>query len=229
MGYNEGEVAPAMREHPGARVSLIRRPTVSNYTPENPQIKRCPKCGQEYPATTEFFHKNGKRLKSICKTCVCRYVAEWRERRPDYQAQWRANNPDYPKQWYQENRTKHLEQTRARYQANPRRKLDANKEWQRKNPERHRLLNRAQTARRRARKRENGGSYTPQDIECAYQLQKGRCWYCQCELNGKYEIDHRIPLSRGGSNDAANIVISCQACNRAKKAKMPWEFNGRLL
>ena len=218
-----------MREHPGARVSLVRRPTVSEYIPENPQSKRCPKCGQEYPATTEFFHRNGKRLKSICKTCVCRYVQQWRDERPDYQKEWREANPDYQSQWYKENRKRHLAQTKARYEADPQRKLKANAEWRRNNPEHHKRNQRAQTARRRARKRDNGGTYTAQDVEVAYRTQCGRCWYCQCELNGSYEIDHRIPLSRGGSNDASNIVISCQTCNRSKRAKMPWEFNGRLL
>lgn len=32
--------------------------------------KICRKCGQEFPATLEFFHKQGKRLSAKCKICA---------------------------------------------------------------------------------------------------------------------------------------------------------------
>ncbi|HMN15956.1 MAG TPA: HNH endonuclease signature motif containing protein [Bellilinea sp.] len=73
------------------------------------------------------------------------------------------------------------------------------------------------------------GSFTKEDISLAYESQKGKCWYCQCELNGTYHVDHRIPLSRGGSNDPANLVLACPSCNMSKGNKFPHEWNGRLL
>lgn len=33
------------------------------------EIKKCTRCGKEYPATTEFFHKKGDKLHAKCKNC----------------------------------------------------------------------------------------------------------------------------------------------------------------
>ena len=73
------------------------------------------------------------------------------------------------------------------------------------------------------------GKHTAADIELLYRSQKGRCWWCGKKINGKYHVDHRVPLARGGSNDPGNLVISCPACNQSKHAKLPQEWNGRLL
>lgn len=44
------------------------------------------------------------------------------------------------------------------------------------------------------------------------------CEYCGVEvMKGKNRtIDHFYPLSRGGTNDRENRVISCRVCNRLK-------------
>lgn len=101
--------------------------------------------------------------------------------------------------------------------------------WIAKNPERHKLLNVVKAQRRRARIKETGGSFSADDVSAALIAQKSRCWWCSSKLKGKYHVDHRFPISKGGTNDASNIVVSCAACNQAKSAKMPWEFAGRLL
>jgi hypothetical protein len=82
---------------------------------------------------------------------------------------------------------------------------------------------------RRARKRSAGGNFTPKDIQKLYAAQKGLCWWCSCKLSKKYHIDHRIPISRGGTNQLDNICLSCPRCNLTKYNKMPWEFSDRLL
>ena len=52
------------------------------------------------------------------------------------------------------------------------------------------------------------------------------CYYCREELNGKFEIDHKIPLCRGGINHISNIVVSCVGCNRSKGKMTVEEFLG---
>lgn len=42
------------------------------------------------------------------------------------------------------------------------------------------------------------------------------CPYCGVVLDGTMEIDHRIPLSRGGTHAWANLCAACKGCNRAK-------------
>lgn len=54
-------------------------------------------------------------------------------------------------------------------------------------------------------------------VVLAYLLknQAGRCYHCQCELDpGAAEIDHLLPLVKGGMNGLGNLVASCLPCNR---------------
>lgn len=59
------------------------------------------------------------------------------------------------------------------------------------------------------------------------------CYYCQRDLgklpitsrgpwglSGAITIDHKIPLSRGGTNEDINLVIACWHCNVVKKGDM---------
>ncbi len=47
-------------------------------------MKRCTKCNREYPATLEFFYKNGRWLRGHCRKCQNRlsviYTTNWRKR-----------------------------------------------------------------------------------------------------------------------------------------------------
>lgn len=73
------------------------------------------------------------------------------------------------------------------------------------------------------------GNHTAADIRLQLKTQKGLCWWCGEPMNEDQSVDHRVPLSKGGSNAPENIVITHLSCNLSKGAKMPWEFNGRLL
>ncbi len=64
----------------------------------------------------------------------------------------------------------------------------------------------------------------------------GECYYCPapvrfywpCRRDGMPgawvhitgQIDHVVPLFRGGSNDLTNLVIACESCNKSKG----WRF-----
>ena len=78
-------------------------------------------------------------------------------------------------------------------------------------------------AHRRAGKRQAKGTFTKDHVAKMNAAQAGRCWWCGRMLT-KYHIDHRIPLSRGGSNGPENLVLACPPCNLRKHAKMPWEM-----
>lgn len=73
------------------------------------------------------------------------------------------------------------------------------------------------------------GDATANDVALQLKSQKNKCWWCGKKLKDDYHVDHRVPLDKGGSNTAGNIVISCASCNLSKGAKMPHEWNGRLL
>jgi len=98
------------------------------------------------------------------------------------------------------------------------------KEWRKKNPEKQANANHV----RRCRKLNNGGSFKPTDIFNIMIIQGSKCKYCKSDLIlhgvGKYHIDHRIPLSLGGSNNPDNLQLLCPKCNLAKSSKHPDEY-----
>ena len=53
-----------------------------------------------------------------------------------------------------------------------------------------------------------------------------RCAYCHEEATStnRWEIDHILPRSRGGSDRPSNLALSCHACNQAKGDRTAAEF-----
>jgi 5-methylcytosine-specific restriction endonuclease McrA len=43
------------------------------------------------------------------------------------------------------------------------------------------------------------------------------CAYCG-DTDGPFEIDHKHPRSRGGTNEHDNLTVACRTCNRSKRA-----------
>lgn len=63
-------------------------------------------------------------------------------------------------------------------------------------------------------------------IKRLWQMQEGKCYFCDCETHlrkngGPIEqrmatIEHMIPKSRGGSNLMINLKMSCYDCNNSR-------------
>jgi len=49
------------------------------------------------------------------------------------------------------------------------------------------------------------------------------CMYCGASDKIRLEIDHIIPVSRGGKSTFENCVASCKACNHKKSNRTPTE------
>lgn len=204
-------------------------------------MRRCKKCEQIFLATETYFPyyelKRGT-LRHVCHTC-CRadksqYYAINRDTLSQKAAKRYQSNPEPAKQ-----------RAKKRYQKDPKRSHEYTKKWNAvhpdarkatihrsylKYPERVSITN----AKRRARLANAVGVYTAEDVRIQIKAQTDKrgilhCWWCDEPIEGKYHIDHRIPLEKGGSNDAGNICIAHEKCNLSKGAKMPWEYNGRLL
>jgi len=124
--------------------------------------------------------------------------------------------------WYAQNRERlvtaaavyaaaHREEARARTRA-----------WALRNPEHARQLD----ENKRARRRGAVGSHTVIEWREKVALFGGCCAYCGRD-DSPLGRDHRIPLSRGGSNLIANIVPACPPCNFAKHTMTTYEFLAR--
>ena len=51
-----------------------------------------------------------------------------------------------------------------------------------------------------------------------------RCAYCENARAERYELDHVVPKSLGGSDRVSNLVVSCHDCNEAKGNALVSEF-----
>lgn len=49
------------------------------------------------------------------------------------------------------------------------------------------------------------------------------CHWCGVKCS-PWQVDHRLPLARGGAHDLSNLVISCATCNQRKGSRDPIEF-----
>lgn len=52
------------------------------------------------------------------------------------------------------------------------------------------------------------------------------CAYCRDE-SGPFEIDHIIPVTRGGSHALDNLCVACKPCNSSKGDRLLSEWRGR--
>ena len=182
---------------------------------QDPPIKTCTKCGQPFPATAEYFrrHRKGRfGLRPECKSCSCPNTPNPDKARLQ-KRKWRNSNPEKSrnasKNWRLHNRERVREYEKS-YRGN------------------HSIQDRAKTERRRALKSSAAGSYSSADVQMQLLMQSGLCWWCGKTLD-KFHIDHRVPLSRRGSNSPENICITCPVCNLSKGRKLPPEWTDRLL
>jgi 5-methylcytosine-specific restriction endonuclease McrA len=144
----------------------------------------------------------------------------------------RARELEYARLYYVKNREILIEKSRKFRKDNP----SLAREVNRRSWEKHRIqyleltkrwyaehkdAKRVYHARRKARKFNNGGSHTPEDIADIRKLQRGKCAICRTDLSDKYDVDHIVPLARGGSNSRRNLQILCESCNTRKHARDP--------
>jgi len=138
---------------------------------------------------------------------------------------WRDKNREAARaansQWYKDNPDKRRALGKRKYQNNGERIKARNTEWRNANPE----VISARDNRRRARILNAPGRHTGADLVAILKAQNHQCAYCKSNLRKvRKHLDHIVPLSRGGSNDKANLQYTCEPCNLSKKDKDPLDF-----
>ena len=94
--------------------------------------------------------------------------------------------------------------------------------WARKNPAKRR----ATDGRRRALELGAAGSWTHSEWTALVAEFGGHCAYCGALA--PLTVDHRVPLSRGGSNWIGNLIPACARCNKKKGRRTEEEFRALL-
>ena len=81
---------------------------------------------------------------------------------------------------------------------------------------------------RRAKKLSVKYTYLTSRVEYAVIVEeklKGKCEYCKTKLNKtNLEVDHKLPISRGGSFNGDNLAYVCHKCNMEKGEMTDTEF-----
>jgi len=98
--------------------------------------------------------------------------------------------------------------------------------WRKNNP----LNTKIKQANGRAKKYNciSDGTITVESIRNLLEIQNNKCSYCSCDLKEDFQIDHKIPFSKKGSNTLMNIHLVCEKCNLEKGDKtheqyLEWE------
>lgn len=67
--------------------------------------------------------------------------------------------------------------------------------------------------------------YSDNEKRTVYDRYYGRCVYCGETVKFSYmSIDHKVPLSKGGTNALENLQLTCRTCNRIKTDVPPEKF-----
>lgn len=145
---------------------------------------------------SKTFERRGRSRQIYCSLkCKCRVASRRHQQTPQY----KAYQKEYQKEYCQ------TPERKAYMKAY--RQTDKYKAYQRKNPRNRKLRKHA-----------------------AFLAQRDGhlCMLCRRPLDYRtdpFHIDHIVPRSRGGSDDRANLCLSCPSCNLRKSNRLPDPFN----
>lgn len=190
--------------------------------------KVCTMCGEEKPASLEFFYKNNKgrlNLSSRCKECMKqwkrdnrdkvrasgrRYYEKHKDRIKQYRNENKSAKSEYDKRYRAKNRDRLSEYRSQYYRDNKKRLNDYRKEHYENNKQDYI----ANSAKRKADKRNQTPDFANLKLIAAI--------YKNCPEG--YHVDHMIPLSMGGLHHESNLCYLPASINMAKGDKYIEEF-----
>ena len=151
-----------------------------------------------------------------------KYYEENREKLLEYGRKYYEENKakfaGYGRKYREENADKIAEKDRKYREANPEKVAERKRKYREENPAKVKAYHH----NRRASKANAAGTCSAEQLKARFDYYGNRC--AVCGSDEKLHADHRIPLSRGGSNHPANFIPLCQSCNLSKGTKTEAEF-----
>lgn len=198
----QNEIATPETESPLDSMTLSEARTIL----ERAGIKICSKC-LEFKPFTEFFNQpatsDGKH--SHCKDCMRTFYRLKAQNNEEH----RLKLNDNARGWHREHRL----------ESNINQAI-----WRSNNPEAQKAIMDRSSHIRRANLNSVpfDRSITLKDL---HERDEGICQICfeVCNIEDS-EIDHVIPISRGGSHTWDNVQLAHGSCNRSKGNKLPEEL-----
>ena len=189
-------------------------------------MKVCPKCHLLLPLA-DFYRakKSCDGHAGYCKTCSKETRTVWGIANPEkikaFAAFWRAANTERHKAtsaaWRATNPERAAANVRAWQVANPEKVKTNRAAWFAANP----VKVRVHRKRRRNLLKQVECTLTADEWLATIGCFNNRCAYCLTK-SGSLEMDHMIPVSKGGGSTQENIVPACKKCNRRKSNKPIW-------
>lgn len=176
-----------------------------------PKTVPCAWCGKDVARrnhATEHYDRH---------FCGRRCMGKWRTSERSGEAHWRWKGGDENKAAWS--------RARRELPGMKERETEKRQRWRRENPYGVRLI----CARQRARRRAAPGTFTRQQFTARCDLYGWQCYLCGRDLTPEaVSIDHRKPLSRGGSNWPSNLAPACRSCNSRKFRLTPAGYRKRF-
>lgn len=71
--------------------------------------------------------------------------------------------------------------------------------------------------------------FTDYEKKTIYEKYNGRCAICGEPIGFKnLTLNHKVPLSKGGTNEFENLQLACRECNLMKKGLTEKEFQKKV-
>jgi 5-methylcytosine-specific restriction endonuclease McrA len=200
-------------------------------TPESQEFKACSRCKMSKPNTIEFFVKstwNGS-PSGICKICKNAYSREYHKNNlvaaKEYDKEYKRTHEDDEavryKRYYYKNRDKILKRKAVYRRENKDKVSKKVKEWQRS--ENGIAIMRKHNSKWRAlRKLSTIEDFDPLDV---FRRDGYVCQLCGKKTRPDFKniyhplypnLDHIIPLTKGGEHTRQNTQCLCRLCNIKK-------------
>lgn len=177
-------------------------------------MKKCSKCG-EVKYFSEFYKRSGVKdgRASECKSCHLAMTKQW-----DFEHPEKRQEINHKSNISIAHKTRDIERSKKRREYFSKYEKTENGKKIRQN----------QMELRRARKNQVESTLTSKEWRDVVFSYGNRCVYCNKELLNPTQ-DHIIPISKGGTHTADNVVPACKSCNSSKQDKglISWLF-GRM-
>jgi 5-methylcytosine-specific restriction endonuclease McrA len=176
-------------------------------------------------ATAKWLAKPGNHKKHLVAVKLCRQAPKAKETHRQRQLVYAACNREQERQraanWRDSNPERDVESHRSYYLRNGDEVRAKSKAYRLEHPEEYKEYN----LQYRHALRAGGGRMSKGYSKRLMIEQNGMCNACKCDLSiSGHELDHIVPISKGGPHCDANVQLLCPPCNRRKSAKSFEDF-----
>lgn len=187
-------------------------------------MKICTKCKES--KTLDNFSKDRQKktgYSSQCKICKSnyekKYLGENKKKVYDRNKSYNEHHKAEKQAYDAKRRTQKREEINAKkreYYHNGGGK-EAGKLWNYRNTDKVNMY--AKNAKHKRRELLRTSKLSPSELLAWEHSQLKLCVYCGTNCEKHYNIDHVIPLAKGGKHELENLAITCAFCNQSKGSK----------